>query len=89
MHSGLDYSKIAIITDNNYIGTTDVVVDQDEYNETRDNIQYIKNDANKYIKDYIEHLTGKSSKYDEKEFSRIYRFSTLKYFYRELGIPDI
>lgn len=43
--SGLDYSKIIIVTNNAYIGETDAIIDKDEFNETRDNIEYIKNDA--------------------------------------------
>jgi hypothetical protein len=61
-------------------------VDKDEYNETRANIEYIKKDSQLYINDYVEHLIGKSEKYDAKEFARIYRYSTLQYFRDELGI---
>lgn len=82
----MDYSKIIIITDEKYIGTTDAVVDQDEYNETRDNIGYIKNDAQKYIDDYVDYLSGRQTKYDKREFERTYKYSTLQYFHNELGI---
>ncbi len=82
--SGLDYSKIVIIQKSEYIGTVNAVIDKDEFNETRDNIEYIKNDAQKYIDHYVDRLLGKSSKYDEKEFERIYRYSTLQYFHHEL-----
>lgn len=85
-NSGLDYSKIIIITDGKYLGVSDAVVDQDEYNETRNNIEYIKNDARKYVDNYVNHLLGKSTKYDKKEFQRIYKYSTLQYFHKELGI---
>ena len=85
-NSGLDYSKIIIITDEIYIGTTDAVVDQDEYNETRDNIGYIRNDAQKYINDYVDYLSGRQTKYDKREFERTYKYSTLQYFHNELGI---
>lgn len=84
--SGLDYSKIVIVADNNYIGQTDAIVDKDEYNETRNNIEYIKNDAQEYVDDYVNYLTGNSTKYDKKEFERIYQYSTLQYFHKELGI---
>jgi hypothetical protein len=84
--SGLDYSKIIIVKDTQYIGNTDAIVDKDEYNETRDNIEYIRNDAIRYVDDYVEHILGLSSKYDETEFNRIYRYSTLQYFHKELGI---
>lgn len=86
--SGLDYSKIIIIKNNNYIGRADAVIDQDEYNETRDNIEYIKHDAQQYIDDYVKQMQGKVLKYDKREFQRIYEYSTLKYFHQELGIID-
>ncbi|MBD5474307.1 MAG: hypothetical protein HDR20_15855 [Lachnospiraceae bacterium] len=73
-NSGLDYSKI------------EAIVDKDEFNETRDNIEYIKNDAQRYIDNYVNYLMGKTTKYDKKEFERVYRYSTLKYFHNELEI---
>ena len=81
--SGLDYSKIVIVADSNYIGQTDAIVDKDEYNETRNNIEYIKNDAQEYVDDYVNYLSGNSTKYDKKEFERIYQYSTLQYFHKE------
>lgn len=85
-NSGLDYSKIVIIKKSKYIGTTDAIVDKDEFNETRDNIEYIKNDAQQYINNYVDYILGKSMKYDKREFERIYKYSTLQYFHNELGI---
>ena len=85
-NSGLDYSKIVIITNNEYIGTADAIVDKDEFNETRDNIEYIKNDAQNYIDNYVDSLMGKATKYDQREFNRVYGYSTLQYFHNELGI---
>ena len=84
--SGLDYSKIVIIQKSEYVGTSDAIVDQDEFNETRDNIEYIKCDAQQYIDNYVNYLLGKTTKYDKKKFERIYRYSTLQYFHIELGI---
>ena len=86
--SGLDYSKIVIITNSDYVGTTDALVDKDEYNETRDNIEYIRKDAVEYIEDYVNQKQGVAAKYDEKEFERIYKYSTLQYFHEQLGIAD-
>lgn len=86
VNSGLDYSKIVICRKSEYIGTTNAMVDKDEYNETRDNIEHIKNDAQRYIDDYVGHLLGTVNKFDEKEFSRIYQYSTLQYFHNELEI---
>ena len=61
-------------------------MDQDEFNETRDNIEYIKNDAQKYIDDYVDGMKEKAAKYDKKKFERIYKYSTLQYFHKELGV---
>lgn len=82
----MDYSKIVIIKKSEYIGTTDAIVDKDEFNETRKNIKYIKNAAQQYIDNYVNYLLGKSIKYDKKEFERIYKYSTLQYFHNELGV---
>ena len=87
MHkSGLDYSKIVIVQKKEYLENFDAVVDRDEYKETRDNIEYIKKDAQAYIDDYVNQISGNLQKYDEKEFQRIYNYSTLQYFHKELGI---
>ncbi len=87
-HSGLDYTKLVIIKNLDYVASLNAVVDADEYKETRDKIDYIKKDVLTYITDYIEYIQGRSNKYDEKSFQRAYGFSTLKYFHRELGIAD-
>ena len=86
--SGLDYSKIVIITNSDYVGTMDALVDKDEYNETRDNIEFIRKDAVEYIEDYVNQKRGLATKYDEKEFERIYKYSTLQYFHEQLGISE-
>lgn len=85
-NSGLDYTKIVIVKNSEYIGVSDAVVDTDEYRETRSNIEYIKNDAQSYIDDYTEFISNKSVKYDARKFQRVYGFSTLKYFHNELEI---
>ena len=74
------------IRNSGYIGYTDAIVDKDEFNETRDNIEYIKNDAQQYIDNYVNYLMCKNAKYDKKKFDRIYRYSTLQYFHNELEI---
>ena len=86
--SGLDYSKIVIVVDAIYIGSHNAVIDKDEYNETRDNIEYIKADAQRYIDEYVDYVLGKQLRYDSREVARIYQYSTLKYFHKELGIKD-
>lgn len=83
--SGLDYSKIIIIKDSTYITEYDAIIDQDEYNETRDNIVRIKNEAEQYIDDYVNHIKGNNIIHP-KEYNRRYKYTTLKYFHKELGL---
>lgn len=83
--SGLDYTKRAIINNNKFIDDKTVVIDKDEYNETIKAIQKIKQDALKYVEDYIAHING-NNLLAHQEFNRRYTYSTLKYFHNELGI---
>ena len=83
--SGLDYSKIIIITKTNYLDSTYAIVDKDEDNETMINLERIKKDALDYVEEYMEFTNGKR-KLHKKMFDRKYGFSTLQYFHKELGI---
>ena len=83
--SGLDYTKIVIINNNKFIDDKTVVIDKDEYNETIKSSQKIKQDALKYVEDYIAYING-TSPLAHQEFNRRYHYSTLKYFHNELGI---
>ena len=65
------------------------IVDKDEYNETKKNIKFIKADSQRYIDDYVNFIKKKPTKYDTKEFDRKYKYSTLKYFHRQLGILEV
>ncbi len=83
--SGLDYSKIVIIKDTSYLSSTKAVIDQDEYNETFANMDRITREALQYVDKYILHTKGIVTLH-EREYDRLYRFSTLKYFHDEMGI---
>ena len=83
--SGLDYSKILIISNSQYLDDSPVFVDNDEYRETLLHFEKIKRDALKYVEDYIGHL-NKSKELHPSEFRRRYQFSCLKYFHKELHI---
>ncbi|MBQ9437971.1 MAG: hypothetical protein IJU50_06525 [Lachnospiraceae bacterium] len=84
-HSGLDYTKICIINDGNYIDEKPAVVDQDEYREMRDNIETIVDEAVSYINVYIDHVKG-ISRLNNRQYRKKYWYTTLKYFHAELGI---
>lgn len=86
--SGLDYTKLIIVSNTSYISSKDSIIDQDEYNETRKNIHKIKTEASEFIDAYIDHVTGKAT-LSSQEFKRRYRYSPLKYFHNELGIDAV
>ncbi len=81
--SGLDYSKIVIISDPEYLSDEPAIVDKDEYNEVVCNIERIVEEVNKYIDDYVH--TVKTGKTDNRSFARRYGYTTLRYFEKELN----
>ncbi len=83
--SGLDYTKIVIISKTEYIDSNDAVIDTDEYKETIQNSAQIMSDALKFVEDYVSHITGDKTLHP-REFARRYSYSPLKYFHKELGI---
>lgn len=83
--SGLDYSKIIIITKNEFIDKDDAFVDKDEFNETMVNLNRIKTEALAYVENYIGYHK-KQLKLHKREYERRYRYSSLRYFHHELGL---
>ena len=83
--SGLDYSKIVIIDDLSYIDQSPVIIDKDEFTETRLNIGKIAQQASSYIDTYVNHCNG-TKVISKATFLRKYKYSTLKNFHKELGI---
>lgn len=81
--SGLNYSKMIIIKDLNYLESRDAVIDKAEYKETVKNIERIKAEALEYLENYIKYINGKEVMHRE-EFMRRYKYTTLKYFHEEL-----
>ena len=82
--SGLDYQKMVIITNTDYMEPTGYSIDDDEYKETVQNIKRIVDEAVTYVREYINHYTVKPM--NRHDFGRAYRYSTLQYFHKELGI---
>lgn len=83
--SGLDYTKIIIISNKEYISDETALIDNDEYVETIHNIEQIKSGALKFVEDYVEHVKGHRL-LNTREFNRRYGYSTLQYFHKELGV---
>ena len=68
-----------------YLDNIDAIIDKDEFNETVKHFDKIKQDALKYVEDYVAHINGSKSIHPA-EFKRKYNYSTLKYFHKELGL---
>ena len=83
--SGLDYTKIVIIQNKDYLDDSQALVDKDEYNETMHFFEKIKKEALDYIENYVAYMNKKLTIHP-KEFKRKYGFSTLQYFHDILGI---
>lgn len=83
--SGLDYSKMVIVTDSCYMARDEAIIDRDEYKETVLNIDKIVEEAVAYLETYTDHVIGKFQLHPRR-FDRCYGMSTLKYFHKELGI---
>ena len=85
--SGLDYTKIVIAKDSAFLGTESSVIDDDEYKETVENMERIVSEVIKFINAYLMHHTG-VQKLNPKQYERKYKYSSLQYFHKELGITD-
>ena len=58
-HSGLDYTKMIIIKNPEFVETKEAEVDSDEYAEMRNKIYVIVKGALSYLEDYLLHQNGK------------------------------
>lgn len=83
--SGLDYSKIVLIKDTDYLDNQKAIVDKDEYRETIKHLPTITADVIEYIETYIDHVKGLSTMHP-RDYARKYKFSTLKYFHDIMNI---
>ena len=79
-HSGLDYTKMVLISDASFIDSAPAVVDQDEYVELRTHIDKICKRAVSYLDDYIACINGTLA-LNSEEFFRRYRYSALPCFH--------
>jgi protein AbiQ len=85
--SGLDYTKIILIKQNNYIDGKNAIVDQDEYREVQKNLAQIVASVVDYIDGYIKHVT-RTELMHPRQFERRYQYSTLPYFHDIMNIQD-
>ena len=81
--TGLDYTKAVIVNDYEYIGE-DATIDDKEYLELNGKYFYIIKQFKSYVNDYYEYISGNVNEYKAKK----YRYTTLKYFHKELNIEE-
>lgn len=81
--TGIDYTKAVIVNDIKYIGKPARINDK-EYTELNHNYGFIINQFQKFVFDYIKYANGEKGYYLSKKF----RYTTLKYFHKELGIEQ-
>ena len=69
--SALDYSKVAIIKDTDYIDNVPGIVDSDEYTEMMQHINKIVKDAVSYVEDYVAYKNNANIRISDQEFLRM------------------
>lgn len=79
--TGLDFTKAVIVNDIKYIGLSARINDS-EYNELDINHYIIIKRFKKYVSEYIKYKKGLLP----PQVSLNYKYSTLKYFHKELGV---
>lgn len=83
--SGLDYSKVVLITEISYISNQRAIIDSDEFAATKRNMSKIVEKITSYIDIYVKHVSGIVPLH-YREFARKYGHSTLPYFHDILGL---
>ena len=84
--SGLDYSKSIIITDTDkYIDPSPVTIRQHEFNVLKKKEYLIKKQFSSYVKSYKKEIQRRQRN-QMLPVSLLCRYSTLKYFHKELGL---
>lgn len=82
--SGLDFSKLIILNTSSYFLHYSNI-DQDEFNEFKLYADTIHKRLEKYILNYRNHKLGINI-LTTNHYNRLYKYSTLKYFHKELEI---
>ena len=79
--TGLDYTKAVVVNDESYIGD-DATIDNKEYIELNNKYFFIIRQFENYLQGYTKYAKGGANEFETKK----YRFSTLQYFHKEIGL---
>lgn len=77
--SGIDYSKMVLIDNSDYISDSAGIIDPDEYKEFVQNEEKIISDSVNYLKDYIDFSNGES-KLSAEANKRKFGYTSLCHF---------
>jgi len=87
-NSGLDYSKAVVITDiAKYIDPAEVTIRRHEYDVFKQNEPIIKKQFSSYVESYKKEFRRRQKNPLLPE-SPLCRYTTLKYFHKELGLCE-
>lgn len=81
--TGLDFSKAVIVNDKEYIGGR-AFVDHKEFLELENRYYFIISRFKKYLSNYYRYVSCELKDRDAQK----YKYTTLKYFHKELGIDN-
>ena len=79
--TGLDFSKAVVINDKKYIGGR-AFIDHKEFLELENRYYFIISRFKKYLSNYYRYVNGELKDRDAQK----YKYTTLKYFHKELGL---
>jgi protein AbiQ len=79
--TGIDFSKAVILNCSEYIGDR-ADIDKKEYIELNDKSVFIVKKFKTYLKGYYKYVSGDISKFKADN----YKYTTLRYFHKELGL---
>lgn len=77
--SGIDFTKMILLENDNYLSDGIALIDKDEYNEFMKNSNIIISDAIDYLNDYIKYKNGDCQP-SLQESHRKFKYSSLKHF---------
>ena len=79
--TGIDFSKAVVVNDPSYIGEH-ADIDNKEYIELSERSSFIISRFNTYLNGYYSYVSGRT----HAQQARQYRYTSLQYFHKELGI---
>ncbi|MCL2067648.1 MAG: hypothetical protein FWG99_09315 [Treponema sp.] len=87
LNSGVDYSKAVVITEKQFIDSSQVTIRQNEFNIYKKREYHIRKQFSSYVAHYKKEVRRRLLN-PTIPISALCRFSSLKYFHKELGLQS-